>query len=123
MRDGNDVVAHIELSCGDHCADTEEISESAPVPARRESPIAARIPRLATDSQSVISRVTEVGSKLRNASPLYGFLDRSHSEDLLHANEFWSPYYTYYRSMVLDINLNLYDGAGAQGLSVLRYFE
>src|SRR5882762_3280930 len=82
-----------------------------------------RILRLATDSQSVISRVTEVGSKFRNALLLYGFLDRSHSEDLLHENEFWSPYYTYYRSMVLDTNLNLYDGASAQGLSVLRYFE
>lgn len=43
MRDGDDVVAHIELLCGDHCGDAEEISESAPVPARRESPIATGI--------------------------------------------------------------------------------
>jgi hypothetical protein len=123
VRDRGEIVAHIELSCGDHCRDAEESSESAPVPARRESPIAARIPRLATGSQSVISRVTEVGSKFRNALLVYGFLDRSHSEDLLRENEFCSPYYTYYRSMVLDTNLNLYDGASAQGLSVLRYFE
>ena len=43
MRDEGDVVAHIELSCGDNCGDAEEISEGAPIPARRESPIATGI--------------------------------------------------------------------------------
>jgi hypothetical protein len=70
VRHEGDFVAHIELSCGDHCRDVveavggaghiaeflaedagtvrplaraQEITEGAPVPARRESPIAEEI--------------------------------------------------------------------------------